>query len=183
MALTEALIVFPIMVLAVAVCVEFTHVMYQWNSAAKAMQLGARKLIVSDPVTTDFATVFASDPALGGQLILANSGVQSVCGHNAAACVGGSLERLVDGAGSVWPGLKAYYPSIQTGDIRITYEQSGLGYHERPTGPVVSVRIEIFAGAINLPALGTILNITGFTFPPFTVAATSEDMCNSPGGC
>jgi hypothetical protein len=186
-ALTEALIVFPIMLLAVAVCVEFTYVMFQWNSAAKAMQLGARRLIVSDPVTTDFATVFAFDStAPGGELISADSTIRSVCGAGAAACAAGRLEWLVNGggAGTVWPGLRAYYPSIELDDIRVTYEQSGLGFNGRPSGPVVTVRLEMMADRIGLLALGTRLGIPDFIFPPFTVTATSEDLCSASGiGC
>jgi hypothetical protein len=188
-ALTEGLIVFPIIVVALAVCVEFTYVMFQWNSAAKAMQLGVRKLIVSDPVSdplaADFNIVFASDPALAGELIPADSSVRLVCGAGAAACDANKMDRLVNGggAGSVWPGLKAYYPSIEISHIRVTYERSGLGYHGRPAGPVVTVRLDMVAGPIDVPFLGGLLNIAGFTFPPFTVTATSEDMQSCPGGC
>ena len=186
-ALTEALIVMPIMVLAVAVCVEFTHVMYQWNSAAKAMQLGVRKLIVSDPVTTDFFDVFDpyfSDTTIAsGLLIPADSSVQSTCSGAANDCVAGRLDWLVNGNG-VWPGLKAYYPSIETTNIIVTYELSGLGYNGRPSGPVVSVRLDMLGGPIGLPFLGGLLGIAGFIFPPFTVTATSEDLCSLSGvGC
>ena len=187
-ALAEALIVFPIMVLAVAVCMEFTFVMYQWNSAAKAMQLGVRRLIVSDPVTTGtlFEDTFAFDPALGGDLILPDAAVKLVCGANAAPCDADMLDWLVDGAGAgtMWPGLRAYYPSIGPGDIRVTYERSGLGYHGRPSGPVVTVRLEMVAGPTDLLFLGGILGLAGFNFPPFTVTATSEDLCSASGvGC
>jgi len=188
-ALTEALIVFPIMVTAVAVCIEFTNVMYQWNSAAKAMQLGVRKLIVSDPVTTGslFDDTFTSDPALAGELISADSSVQLVCGAGAASpCDAVKMDRLVNGggAGSVWPGLKAYYPAIEADIIRVTYERSGLGYHGRPAGQVVTVRMDIVADPIDLPLLGSLLGLAGFNFPPFTVSATSEDLCTDSGiGC
>ena len=187
-ALAEALIVFPIMTLAVAVCMEFTFVMYQWNSAAKAMQLGVRRLIVSDPVTTGnlFRDTFASDPTKGGELIPADSTVKLVCGANAAPCDADMLDWLLDGAGAgtMWRGLNAYYPSIEASDIRVTYERSGLGYHGRPTGPVVTVRLEMVAGPTNLLFLGFFLDIASFTFPPFTVTATSEDLCSASGvGC
>ena len=199
-ALTEALIVMPIMVLAVAVCVEFTHVMYQWNSAAKAMQLGVRKLIVSDPVTvtpvnwnipsllTPAAQAFDPfflDPALSGpDPISADPSVQLVCGAGlpaAPACDADKMDRLVNGRG-VWPGLKAYYPSIEISDIRVTYERSGLGYNGRPTGPVVTVRLDMLGAPIGLPFLGGFLGMAGFIFPPFTVTATSEDLISCPGG-
>ena len=72
-ALTEGLLVFPIMVLAVSATVEFGFLLHQWNQGAKAMQLGVRKLIVSDPVTPDFYTVFAFDPSSTGDLINADA--------------------------------------------------------------------------------------------------------------
>ena len=49
----EGLLVFPIMVLAISVCVEFGYAMYQMNMAAKAMELGVRRLIVSEPHHND----------------------------------------------------------------------------------------------------------------------------------
>tara|TARA_R110002124_G_scaffold49060_1_gene144250 strand:- start:18164 stop:18772 length:609 start_codon:yes stop_codon:yes gene_type:complete len=180
-ALTEGLLVFPIMVLAVSATVEFGFLLHQWNQGAKAMQLGVRQLIVSDPVTQDFATVFAFDPDLNGDLITANAGISSSCGAGTGnACDATRMEHLLSGGGA-WRGLQAYFPGLTADDIRITYELSGLGYQGRPGGPVVSVRMELARDAINLPITSAFLNLLDISFPPFAVTATSEDLQSCPG--
>jgi hypothetical protein len=182
--LTEGLIVFPLMVLAVSVCVEFGYMMQQWNQAAKAMQLGVRKLIVSQPVTPNFTTVFNVSTGTGGQLIDANASVKSSCGTGTGfVCNAAQMTRLINGniAGTNrWPGLNRFFPGITANQIRITYERSGLGYWGRPNGAVVTVRMDISREAVDLPILGVMLENAGITFPPFTVTATSEDLKNVP---
>lgn len=181
--MTEGLIVFPIMVLAVAACVEFGFLLHQWNTGAKAMQLGVRKLIVSDPVTPDFYSVFSFDASQAGALIAPNAGTVSTCGANTGVtCDAALMQRIVSGSGN-WQGLQAYFPALQVDDIKVTYELNGLGYQGRPDGPVVSVRMELARNAINLPITSTVLNLMDISFPSFAVTATSEDLQNCPDGC
>jgi hypothetical protein len=182
--LVEGLLVFPLMVLVISVCIEFGYAMYQINMAAKAMELGVRRLIVSEPFSTDFATVFAFDPAQGGNKIDADATVKSVCGAGATPCIASAMDWLVgpNGPSNSWPGLASYYPSVDVQNIRITYEQNGLGYQGRPTGPVVSVRMELVNQSFNLPLLGALLRVVNFNLPPMTVSTTSEDL-QSPTCC
>lgn len=180
-ALTEGLIVFPLMILAIAACVEFGFVLNQWTLASKAMQLGVRKLVVWDPAAANFKTDFAAYYADGGGLITPSAGVKSVCdpGTDLSSCDKTILDRLVilnKSSDTQWHGLQAFFPNLKEEDIKITYELSGLGYYGRPGGPVVTVRMEMDRGAIDLPVLGVLLDIAGITFPPFTVTATSEDL-------
>ncbi|MEX0346093.1 MAG: TadE/TadG family type IV pilus assembly protein [Rhizobiaceae bacterium] len=179
--LTEGLLILPIMFLAFAIIVELGLMLFQWNMAAKSMHLAVRKLVVSDPVTSDFNTVFAFDPAQGGQLIDADATIISQCDGDPSSaipdCNAGVMDRLVNGAGGpAWPGLTAYFPSIEPEHVQITYEQSGLGYQGRPLGPVVTVRLQINRAAVDLPVLGGLFDFVGIGFPPFTVSATSEDL-------
>lgn len=175
-ALSEGLMVFPIMVLAVAACVEFGFLLHQWNSGAKAMQMGVRKLIVTEPVTSDFYDVFQFNGNETGELINASAGVASTCGAGTGnVCNATIMERIVEGNGS-WKGLQAYFPALAIEDIRVTYERNGLGYEGRPDGPVVSVRMELIRGSINLPITSTVLHLLDIEFPPFAVTATSEDL-------
>ncbi len=180
-ALTEGLLVLPIMFLAFAVIVEFGMMVFQWNMAAKSMHLAVRKLVVSDPATTNFDTVFAFDASRGGQLIDADATIVSQCDGDATTaipdCNAGVMDRLVNGAGGpAWPGLSAYFPSIKPEHVHISYEQSGLGYEGRPLGPVVTVRLQINRAAVDLPVLGGLFDVLEIGFPPFTVTATSEDL-------
>src|SRR5258708_30719781 len=50
--LVEARIMMTIMFVLVLGSVDFLFVFYQWNAAAKAVQVGARIAAVSDPVAT-----------------------------------------------------------------------------------------------------------------------------------
>ena len=185
----EGLLVFPLMVLAISTCVEFGYGMYQLNMAAKAMELGVRRLIVSPPISPDFNTVFAFDPLKGGQVIDPNSSIVSICGASRTtdssppgACNSTEMAWLVgpNGPSNTWPGLASYFPQIDASKIRITYEQSGLGYEGRPTGPVVTVRMELVNQPIPLPILGSLLELANINLPPLTVSATTEDLKDGP---
>ncbi len=175
-ALTEGLLVFPVMVLAVAACVEFGFLLHQWNSGAKAMQMGVRKLIVTEPVTSDFDDVFTFNANKTGELINASAGVSSSCGAGTGnECNATIMQRIVEG-NREWKGLKAYFPALNVEDIRVTYERSGLGYEGRPDGHIVTVRMELIRGSVNLPITSTVLHLLDIEFPPFAVTATSEDL-------
>ncbi|MCX2725654.1 TadE/TadG family type IV pilus assembly protein [Roseibium salinum] len=181
--LTEGLIVFPIMVLVVSALIEFSYGMHQWNQAAKAVQLGARKAAVSCPLTEDFETVFAFDPALGGELIPASSATVSQCGPDENNCVAARLDRLVNGvAGSTWPGMATYFqqPDFGPDNVVVIYEQSGLGYHGRPEGPVVSLRLELRNVQFDLPVVGQLLGLGTINVPGFPVTVSTEDLREGP---
>ena len=49
-ALSEALITIPIVMLIFAAFIEFGYAMSQWNQTVKALQYGARLAAVSDPL-------------------------------------------------------------------------------------------------------------------------------------
>lgn len=176
--LTEGLIVFPIMLLAISVCLEFGYMMHKWEVTAKAMQLGVRRLIVTQPVAPGFATTFAFNATAGGQLI-GNDGAVSSCGAGTGvvcntAVMGPLIANLQRVVGT---------NDINANMIRVTYQRSGLGYNGRPRGPVVSVRMEMSRGAVPLPILGALLTSAGVRFPPFVVTATSEDLCGTAAPC
>jgi hypothetical protein len=190
-ALTEGLLVFPLMVLAVSVCFEFGFMMHQWNQAAKAMQLGVRKLVVSEPIlaggTLGGIDAEVATGGTGGQLIDADATVTVSCGGSAGpACDEDGLDRLIEGnvaGGNWWPGLRRFFPYIEDNQVRVTYELSGLGYYGRPNGAVVTVRMDVERAPFEGLVVAALLDLAGITFPPFTVTATSEDLQSCPGGC
>jgi hypothetical protein len=183
-ALTEGLIVFPIMVLAISVLFEFGNMMYQWNAAAKAMQLGVRKLVVSNPVAPSFTTAFDINDT-PGELINANAGITASCGAGTGVvCNANFMSRLTDGtAGSRWPGLEPFFRGFRAEDVRITYELSGLGYQGRPYGPVVTVRMELIRDNRDFPILGRLMTGLGIAFPRMTVSETTEDLTSCQPRC
>jgi Flp pilus assembly protein TadG len=172
-ALTEGLIVFPLMLLSIVACVEFSYGMFQWNTAAKAMQIGARKLIVSDPITPIYE--FPEDVENGGTVVDPNTERDSSCGPGqAAACDADGMARLlVD--------MQAINSNITAENLIVTYQHNGLGYEGRPGGPVFTVRMELTNLPLDLPFIGAFLDIANITYPPFPVSVTSEDLNTNSG--
>ncbi len=62
--LVEGLLVFPLVLLTFSAFIEFTFAMYQWNQTVKAIQFGARKAAVLNPVVADYTATMSAD--LGG---------------------------------------------------------------------------------------------------------------------
>ena len=172
--MTEGLIVFPIMMMAIVACIEFSYGMFQWNQAAKAMQLGVRRAVVRDKLTTDFDTVFVFNSSLGGTVVAPNAARVSRCGAGYGACNAAALTPLVTY-------MQSFNSKIEAANLRITYQHNGLGYEGRPSGPVVTLRMELINLPLDLPFIGKFITMTGITFPPFPVTATTEDLKTASG--
>jgi Flp pilus assembly protein TadG len=65
--LVEVAIIFPILILFLFGGVDFMNALYQWNAAAKAVQIGARIAAVSDPVASGLNSI--SDDVLSPDLV------------------------------------------------------------------------------------------------------------------
>lgn len=192
-AFVEALITLPIVILLLAASVELTVVAYQWNQTAKAIQLAARLLSVSDPATRDFAVRFpatAPDGVFNGTPSPIGDRFDSVCSPALSAtaaeranCVDSVINRIIYGAdgrcqgvGDIRPGACDLLPSIGPANLRVIYIRSGLGYWGRPEGPIVTIRVEAVDIRIDLPVFGALLGLDGMTLPTMPVTVTSEDL-------
>ncbi len=186
LAMTEALIIVPVLMLVCGAMVEFGMMVYQWNQTVKAMQVGARRAAVSTPLT-DISTlssyaagVSQGDPVPMPSLPTAPRSVS--CGAGATACDAAALARLMDGRdddGTGITGIRDIAPFIAPENVRITYQESGLGYVGRPFGPVLTVTLEVRDLAFDLLILDMLVPVT---IPAHPVAITSEDLsdCEEP---
>lgn len=185
LALSEALITFPIVLLVFAAFVEFGFAMSQWNHTVKALQFGARLAAVSDPLTSNFATVFptsASDPLNNGTATPNNATISSTCGPDLVNCTA-ELNRIARGsdgvcgaAGDPRPGICDINWRITPDNLVVTYQRSGLGYWGRPEGPVLTMRIEVRDVNFDLPILGALLGLNQIEIPAHPVTITTEDL-------
>lgn len=185
LSLTEALLTLPIMLLMIAAFVEFGFVIFQWNQTAKAMQLGARLLAVSDPLI-DLGPLEVSggnpgdpmpDPMPSGDFASLS------CGAGAEACRPGPdyMDRLI-------ARMQAFNPRIRAENVRVTYTRTGLGYVGRPGGPVVTVTVETDGLYFDLPLIGALFRevfktdpeFRGIRVPANPVTVTGEDLRSGP---
>ena len=193
LSLTEGVIVLPVVLIVITIFMEFGFAMYQWNQTAKAMQLGARLLAVSDPLDdlsgleTDLSssggTAGTPAPGFDGTDVLvcgAGSGV-TACTNTAG------MNRLVYGSdgrcdstaiATTTPGVCDFNGSIGRDNLKVTYARSGLGYVGRPgpgSGLVVTITLETVDHTFDLPLLGALIGVNNIEIPALPVTVTSED--------
>lgn len=175
------------LVLALMGIVEFGNAYWQWNSAAKAVQLGARLAAVSDPVSSDLKTWdgTSSTVAAGDDMPY----FQRVCSGATASCSNGSydvtaMRTLVYGRGNTscptaaqsYPGMCMLFRRIQPQNVEIEYVHTGLGYAGRPGGPVPTITVRLTGLSYNFLILNGLLNFAPITMAGLSATATAEDM-------
>ena len=170
--LVEVTIVLSITLVLVLGAIDFLLLFYQWNAAAKAVQIGARLAAVSDPVASGLnnlsqAVVSASVPpgAAMPNFVVTCDGRTGTCtcsGANACRGMkgydGAAMNTIVFGRGSSScsdaksadvVGMCDIFPRITPANVKIVYAQTGLGYAGRPGGPMPTITVSLQ----NLPAV------------------------------
>ncbi len=186
----EFALVFGFLLLLSLGFVEFGVALLQWNRAEKALQLGARFAVVSDPVAPDLVTFSGKtgtnsfgdacmDPATGA--------IKAGCTYdpNPVVCTSAGCSAYNFSAtnfNNIVAEMQTVFPAIQPENVTIEYEASGLGFVGRPSSqpgefnlsPLVTVRVT------NLPFDFLVIDVLfGFqspSMPPFSATFTGEDM-------
>jgi hypothetical protein len=174
--------------------VEFGYLLFQWNSAAKAAQLGARMAAVSDPVWTGLPGLTDSGTP-GGPWTTAYdvtchgtnaTGSAGECGGSSAEYAATAMQSLVFGRGGGTtcgtigtdgdPGMCDVFERITPENVNITYQNTGLGFASRPGGPVPTITLTLTGLTYQFVALGGLLGFEDVTMPDFKVTMTGEDL-------
>jgi hypothetical protein len=167
--------------------VDFALAIYQWNSASKAVQLGARLAAVSNPVSSDLKTLTGLEGgALPGEPFPA---FVRVCSGASQSCSGGgtydvaAMDTLVYGRGQTscgtvgadqFAGMCDVFNRIQPQNVIVTYRQTGLGFAGRPGGPVPTITVELTGLTFDFVFLSSLLG--AITMPAMKTTATGEDL-------
>ena len=197
-ALVETTVLIPIVFVFLLGAVDFLMAFYQWNLATKAVQVGARIAVVSDPVantlsavsTDALATVPAGDPMPDFEVTCNGATASCAC---TGACTGmgafswAAMNKIVCGRDNTsttecdyatqcqptsiyFRGMCDIFPNIRAANVRISYTQTGLGFAGRGGGPVPTVTVSLQ----NLPFQFFFLNgFMGFQPKSILPAATT----------
>src|SRR5215813_6240148 len=164
--LVEVTIMLSITLVLVLGAIDFLLLFYQWNAAAKAVQIGARLAAVSDPVASGLnnlsqAVVSASIPpgAAMPHFVVTCDGRTATCTCNGVNACGGmkgyngaAMNTIVFGRGSSscsdaksadLVGMCDIFPRITPANVKIVYAQTGLGYAGRPGGPMPTITVSL----------------------------------------
>jgi Flp pilus assembly pilin Flp len=197
--IVEVTIVLTFMFVFVLGGIEFLLLFYQWNAAAKAVQVGARLAAVSDPVAAGLnglsaAVVTAAVPpgAAMPKFVITCNGRTGTCNCNPAnVCRGVSgydraaMNTIVFGRGSSscsdaksadQVGMCDIFPRITPANVKILYAQTGLGYAGRSGGPMPTITVSIQNLPFQFYFLGGLIGFRNLQIPASTTSVTAEDL-------
>ena len=196
--LVEVTVMMTIMFVFLLGSIEFLFVFYQWNAAAKAVQIGARVAAVSDPVAEGLnrlsmgvvGSLAAPGDAMPFFQITCDGGSGRCICNGAGTCPAGlaydsaAMRTIVYGRGSAScsdatsfydTGMCDVFARITPANVVIVYTQTGLGFAGRPGGPAPTITVSLK----DLPLQFFFLSgLMGFKLqmPSLTTSITAEDL-------
>jgi hypothetical protein len=202
--LVEVAIILPILITFLFGGVDFMNALYQWNAAAKAVEIGARIAAVSDPVASGLNSIpenmLSSSVASGSPMpdfTVACDGGAVACTCASGACDGmGSYSAAAMGlivygragkdtctppASGYFTGMCNIYPAIIPRYVSVVYTQTGLGYAGRSLGPVPTIAVSLNAASskTKLPFKFFFLPFASIDIPQVTTSITGEALSAS----
>jgi Flp pilus assembly protein TadG len=201
--LVEATVMIPILFTFLLGAVDFLNGLYQYNAAAKAVQVGARIAAVSDPVATGLNNLCSTGAACtspggvmpsftvtctGGQATCTCSGTCTGVG-NTPALSAAALQTIVFGRGNngtcntassrYFTGMCQMFPGLTTSNVIVTYRQTGLGYDGRPGGPVPTVSVSLRNLTFTFYFLNSLSAFANIQIPAMATTVTGEVLSSS----
>jgi Flp pilus assembly pilin Flp len=197
--MVEVTIMLSITLVLVFGAIDFLLLFYQWNAAAKAVQIGARLAAVSDPVASGLnrvsqAVVNVSVPpgAAMPSFVVTCDGRTETCACNGAnACRGmrgydgAAMKTIIFGRGSSScsdaksadeVGMCDIFSRITPANVKIVYTQTGLGYAGRPGGPMPTITVSLQNLPFQFFFLRGLMGFRDVQIPASTVSLTAEDL-------
>lgn len=191
-ALVEFSLIAMLMLGVSLAAVEFSYLYFQWNSASKVVQLGARIAAVSDPVSADLKTLTGLEgSALPGDPM---PYFERVCDGKTATCTNGgtydaaAMNVLLNGSGGISgggngdpvahaiPGMRDILPQLKPENVVVKYIYSGLGFAGRPGGPVPTIVVELQGLTFEFVLIDDLFGYTSIDVPTFRTTITGEDL-------
>lgn len=179
----EFALVLPVLLLFLFGMVDVGRLMWVWNQAEKATQMGVRVAVVTSPVSPGIASYsYATDGGLPqGDVVpqMQFGGIE--CDAAACTCLneGGNCPDAMVGAANIaafnaiLDATRGIKGDVTANDLVVDYRYSGLGFAGDPNGPdvapLVTVRLR------NLTFMPMILfGATELDLPGFAATLTME---------
>lgn len=185
----EFALVLPLLIIFLLGILDVGRLMWTWNQAEKATQMGVRFAVATDPVASDMAGYsFVRSGSLGqGDAIPpdaygtmkcyddpSSQSIDIKCDSCTPACPWGQTADATAYT-RIFDRMRLFMPTLKSKNIEILYKSSGLGYAGDPNGsdasPIVTVELS------RLTFQPTLLQLFGGTIPlpSFSAALTMED--------
>ncbi len=170
----EFALVLPLLILFLFGVIDVGRLMWTWNRAEKATQMGVRYAIVTDMVPEDLVdhNFALSNGVPGGDPVPTSQFSSTTC--DPSACTG-DWGYDADAFDEVVERMQAVMPEISDTNVRIDYENVGLGYAGDPHGPDVAPLVTVRLTGLTFQPLTTLIFGAAMNMPDFRAALTLED--------
>lgn len=194
-AMVEAAISMTLLLILTLGFVDFGYAWYQWNSATKAVEIGARMASISDPIAPQIAaaglTTTPGDPIPVGNYDFTCNGATSICSCVGTGCTAtftaANFNKIFRGdatgigtcptlAVGQRPGMCHFFPMLQPANVVVRYAATGLGYQTRPGGAVPTITVSLQGVTFQFFFLGALLGFNNLTMPSMLSTVTGEDL-------
>jgi Flp pilus assembly protein TadG len=180
----EFALVLPLLILFTIGLIDVGRMMWTWNRAEKAAQMGVRYAAVTDMADSGIASYdYYTTGGIPRGSLVNDSSFQATCTSDGCTCDAGAtcpgLGTFDDTAfDATVARMQAFMPELTAQNVTIKYGFSGLGYAGDPYGPDINPLITIEVGtptAVTFrPALGYVFGLT-ITLPHFASTLSMED--------
>lgn len=160
--------------------VDFGHLLYQWNSAEKATQVGVRTAAISDPVAAELATFDCDNNTIILGTPCRNGGTSFgtiVCNGATATCSGGRTFSTA-AFNLILAPMRKMFPRLQAQNVIVEYADVGLGFAGRKA-PVPEIRVRLTGLTFQYAFLGALLGFSNITMPDFRATLVGEDLSSA----
>lgn len=187
----EFALVLPLLIIFLFGIIDVGRLMWTWNRAEKATQMGVRYAVATDMIPNGLAaysfvggTITQGDPipesAFGGASCSLSGGAVSCSCNTGATCpstlVSDSANALT-AFNNVVARMSLFMPEITADKVKIEYQYSGLGFAGDPNGSDVSplVKVSIMPNTMVFRPITFAVFNGSFNLPSFSAALTMED--------
>ncbi len=183
----EFALVLPLLLVLLLGMVDAGRWLWTYNRAEKALQMGARFAVVTDPMDAGLSSSYlgvggltqgdaipASDfgkVTCSGAGTVAAATVSCSCTTSPCPTLGTSNNTAFQ---NLFDRLHAFMPETVPSNLKVIYSSSGLGYAGNPTEPDLSPLVTLQVSGLQFtPITGFLL--ASITMPTFTTSLTAED--------
>lgn len=184
----EFALVLPLLLIFLLGMVDVGRLMWTWNRAEMATQMGVRLAVATDPVATgitnySFATGASAIPqgaSIGTSYFSSMTCDSSTCNPASDPCVGSACGSLVTPYNSasftnILRQMRYFLPELGSGNVVVKYNNSGIGYSGDPNGPDISPLVTVQIRNLSFQPISLMLFKASISLPSFSATLTLED--------
>jgi Flp pilus assembly protein TadG len=169
----EFALVVPALLLFLFGIIDVARLMWTYNLAEKATQSGVRFAVVTDVIPTELNDDFALTYSLvGGEPVPTSTFASTTCTN-----VGCSGNWGYNGTAftAVVTRMRRIYGPIAASNVRIRYDNVGLGFAGDPNGPDVAALVTVELQNLTFQPIALIVFNTSLALPTIQASMTMED--------